>query len=171
LLIIEIDSRATRRRDGTQYDREITIELNPSEQRFYERVRGYVTTPHPGAASSLLDVLLLLPDLGVLLFRLARDARVPFSSKVIAALAVGYVLSPFELMPEIILGPIGLIDDLIVVGTALSRMLNYVHPDVVRSHWAGQGDALAAIQRVTDWTEQNVTSRLRGVVRRVMGTA
>ncbi len=86
-------------------------------------------------------------------------------------LAVGYVLSPFELLPELVLGPIGLIDDLIVVGIALSRMLNHVHPDVVRSHWAGQGDALAAIQRVTDWTEQNVTARLRGAVRRVLGPA
>ncbi len=150
-------------------DRGVMIELNPSEQRFYEQVRGYLTTPVPGAAPGLIDLLLLLPDLAVLLFRLARDARVAFSSKWIAVLAVGYVLSPFELLPEIVLGPIGLIDDLIVVGIALSRMLNHVHPDVVRSHWAGQGDALAAIQRVTDWTEMQVMGRLRGAVRWALG--
>lgn len=150
-------------------EREVMIELNPSELRFYEQVRRYVTTAERGEPSGWLDLVLLLPDLAVLLFRLARDARVPAGSKLIAALAIGYVLSPFELLPEIILGPIGLIDDVIVVGTALSRMLNHVHPDVVRSHWAGQGDALAAIQRVTDWTEQNVMSRLRVVARRVFG--
>lgn len=145
--------------------------MNPSELRFYDQVRALIRTSEPGAASGFFDLLLLLPDLAVLLFRLGRDARVPFSSKLIGMLAVGYVLSPFELLPELVLGPIGLIDDLIVVGIALSRMLNHVHPDVVRSHWAGQGDALAAIQRVTDWTEQNVTARLRGAVRRVLGPA
>jgi len=152
-------------------ERQVTIELNPSQQRFYDRVRAYVATPEPGAASGLIDLLLLLPDLAVLLFRLVRDERVPLASKVIATLAIGYVLSPFELMPEMLLGPIGLIDDVIVVGTALSRMLNHVHPDVVRSHWAGQGDALAAIHRVTDWTEANITARLRGAARRVLGTS
>ena len=80
-------------------------------------------------------------------------------------------LSPIELLPELLLGPIGLIDDLIVVGAALSRLLNHVHPDVVRMHWAGQGDALVAIQRTTDWIEQTVTARVRGVVQRFFGPA
>ena len=147
----------------------VTIELNPRERRFYERVRKAVKSSLPEAASGLLELLLLLPDLATLLFRLARDPRVPLASKAIAALAVGYVLSPFELMPELLLGPIGLIDDLVVVGTALSRLLNHVHPDIVRLHWAGQGDALVAIQRTTDWIEQAVTTRLRGAVQRVLG--
>jgi len=149
------------------HERAVTIELNPIEQRFYEQVRGYLTAAAPGP----VELLLLLPDLAVLLFRLARDARVARSSKWIAILAVGYVLSPFELLPEIVLGPIGLIDDLIVVGVALSRMLNHVHPDIVRSHWAGQGDALAAIQRVADWTEKQVMARVRGAVRWALGPA
>jgi len=150
-------------------EKRITIDLNPREQRFYERVRNSVKGALPVAASEFVDLLLLLPDLAMLLFRLARDPRVPASSKAIALLAVGYVLSPLELMPELLLGPIGLIDDLIVVGTALSRLLNHVHPDVVRLHWAGKGDALAAIQRTTDWMEQAIASRVRGAVRRVFG--
>ena len=105
----------------------------------------------------------------------ARNApwrpRVPVASKAIAALGVAYVLSPIELLPELLLGPIGLIDDLVVVGAALSRLLNHVHPDVVRSHWAGEGDALAAIQRATDWIDQAVTARVRGVVQRFLGPA
>jgi len=147
----------------------IEIELNPRERRFYDRLRETVVAPGVAERSGLRDLLLLLPDLAVLLFRLSRDPRVPTSSKVLALLAVGYVLSPFGLMPELLLGPIGLIDDLVVVGAALSRMLNRVHPDVVRAHWAGQGDALDAIQRVSAWTEHQVTSRVRGALRRVTG--
>ena len=152
-------------------ERTVTIELNPREQRLYEQLRGSVTSTAPRALSGVIEVLLLLPDLAVLLFRLTRDPRVPVASKAIAALGVAYVLSPIELLPELLLGPIGLIDDLIVVAAALSRLLNHVHPDVVRMHWAGEGDALAAIQRTTDWVEQTVTARVRAVLQRFLGPA
>jgi uncharacterized membrane protein YkvA (DUF1232 family) len=84
---------------------------------------------------------------------LLRDERVPVGGKALAVLGVGYVLSPLDVLPTLFFGPIGLIDDLFIVAAALSRVLNYVHPDVVRSHWSGQGDALDAIQRVTEWSE------------------
>ena len=74
-----------------------------------------------------------------------------------------------ELLPEIILGPIGLIDDVLVLAAALSRILNYVHPDVVRSHWSGQGDALEAIQRVTEWSEELVTETVPRAIGRTLG--
>ena len=139
----------------------VVIELNPRERRLYDRLRAQVIEPKIGDGSGLRDMLLLLPDLAVLLFRLLRDDRVPVASKALAVAGAAYLLSPFDLMPVLLLGPIGLIDDLIVVGAVLSRMLNRVHPDVVRSHWSGQGDALEAIQRVSAWTERVFGDRVR----------
>ena len=142
-------------------DQPILIELNPKERGLYDRLRAAVVVSEPGAGSGLRDLLLLLPDLTVLLMRLVRDDRVPTRAKVIAALGVAYVLSPIDLMPTFIFGPLGLVDDLFFVGSALSGILNRVHPDVVRAHWPGQGDALEAIQRVSSWSESQITSRLR----------
>ena len=71
------------------------------------------------------------------------------------------MLSPIDLLPALLLGPLGLVDDLVVVGAALSRLLNHVHPDVVRFHWAGKGDALEVIQRVSLWSESLLRGRLR----------
>ena len=142
----------------------ITIELNPREQRIYDEVRARVVQREPGEASGLGDMLLLLPDFIVLLFRLMRDDRVPRLSKWIAALGVGYVLSPIDLLPSLLLGPIGLVDDLFVVTAALSRLVNHVHPDVVRAAWPGQGDALEAIQAATRWCAGVFRGRLRGVL-------
>ncbi|HTY16871.1 MAG TPA: DUF1232 domain-containing protein [Myxococcota bacterium] len=144
-------------------DGAITIDLNPREHRLYDRLRRSVILHAPADRSGLRDVLLLLPDLVVLLFRLFRDPRVPLGAKAIALFGIGYVLSPVDLLPEVVLGPIGLADDLFVVAATLSRLLNYVHPDVVRSHWSGQGDALDAIQRATGWAE----ARVRGALRRL----
>jgi uncharacterized membrane protein YkvA (DUF1232 family) len=89
----------------------------------------------------------------VLLVRLLRDERVAIGDKAIALAGVAYALSPIDLLPEFLFGPIGLLDDLLVVTAALSRIVNHVHPDVVRAHWPGKGDALDAIQRVASWSE------------------
>jgi uncharacterized membrane protein YkvA (DUF1232 family) len=116
------------------------------------------------------DMLLLLPDLTVLLSRLVRDSRVPLPSKLIALLGVGYALSPVDLIPVALFGPIGLVDDLLVVSAALSRLVNEVHPDVVRSHWPGHGDALHAIQRASEWSASflatQVGDRIKNLFRR-----
>ena len=127
----------------------ITIELNPRDRRLYDRLRSRIATTGPGVRSGMRDMLLLLPDLTVLLSRLIRDPRVPVSSKMIALLGVCYALSPVDLIPVFLFGPIGLVDDLLIVTAALSKLVNEVHPDVVRSHWAGRGDALHAIQQAS----------------------
>lgn len=143
----------------------LTIELNPRERRVYDALRDRVVRSSPGAPSGVGDLLLLLPDLVVLLVRLMRDSRVPRWPKWIAALGVGYAISPVDLLPSLLLGPIGLVDDLLVVSAALSRLVNHVHPDVVRGAWSGQGDALEVIQRVTRWSEDLLGGRLRGLLR------
>jgi uncharacterized membrane protein YkvA (DUF1232 family) len=146
-------------------DQRITIELNPRERRLYDRLRTRVVESQPGAPTGLRDALLLLPDLSVMLARLLRDERVPRGSKWVALLGLGYLLSPIDLLPSLLLGPIGLVDDLLVVCAALSRLVNHVHPDVVRAAWPGKGDALEAIQGVASWAERFFGDRLRAVLR------
>lgn len=145
----------------------IEIELNPREARLYDRLRANVALPKGHLAAGLADLILLLPDLVVLLLRLVRDPRVPIGSKIIAGAAAAYVLSPIDLMPELILGPFGLIDDLLVVGAALSKLMESVHPDLLRHHWPGDGDVLEAVRRVTMWGHDQFTTRIPAIVRRI----
>lgn len=147
----------------------ITIDLNPRKSRLWDRIRGHVASDRgPAAPSGAADLLLLLPDLTVLLARLLRDDRVPLARKAIAVAGVAYVLSPLDLLPSLLLGPVGMLDDLMIVAACLSGIVNRVHPDVVRSHWSGQGDALEAISRVMAWVEGNLV-RSVGSLRRGWG--
>jgi len=151
-------------------DQSVTIELNPDEERLYERLRSAVISARPkGDRSGLLDLLFLLPDFTVLLMRLLRDERVPLMAKAVALGGVAYVVSPIDVLPALLLGPVGLVDDLVVVAACLSGMLNRVHPDVVRSHWSGQGDVLDAVASVTDLIETQVVGSLRSMFDRVIG--
>lgn len=145
-------------------DAPIEIQLNAREQRYYDKIRSKVRTPTPGTRSDLRDLLLAFPDLVMLLFRLMRDDRVPIGHRAIALLGLGYVVSPIDILPTFLFGPLGVLDDLIVVAATLSRLVNYVHPDVVRSHWSGQGDVLDVIRRVAEWSERNVSGRIRAMI-------
>lgn len=146
----------------------IEIELNPAEGRLYERVRRRLVRSTRRRRSGLGDLLLLLPDFVVLLARLLRDERVAIGDKAVAVAGIAYVLSPIDFVPAFLFGPVGALDDLLVVTAAVSRVVNHVHPDVVRSHWAGKGDVLDAIQRVSEWSERQMGSRVRDLLRRVL---
>jgi uncharacterized membrane protein YkvA (DUF1232 family) len=150
-------------------DERVTIEVGERERRFYDRLRTRVVRREYGEGSGLADLLLLIPDVAVLLARLARDPRVPIGAKAIAACAALYVVSPIDLVPEIFLGPVGVVDDLVVMAAALSRLVNYVHPDVLRHHWSGQGDVLEVIQQVTRRAESLVKHRIPATLRRLLG--
>ena len=149
----------------------ITIELNPREQRLYDRLRERIvpSAAGPGAATGARDLLLFLPDLTVLLARLMRDRRVPIVEKALALAGIAYVFSPLDLLPALIVGPVGLLDDLFVVAACLSRLLNHVHPDVVRANWSGQGDALEVIQSTTGWFERKLRLRIGDLGRMLLG--
>ncbi len=146
----------------------LTLSLNERERRLYDRLRSRAVLREPGVGTGFRDVLLFLPDAAVLLFRLLRDDRVPLGAKAIALAGFGYVLSPIDVLPEVLLGPFGLVDDLLVVAACLSMLMNRVHPDLVRHHWPGPGDALDAIQRITGWAESQFTGRLWRVLRRLL---
>ena len=143
----------------------LELDLRAREKRLYDRLRARVASSAPGAKSGIRDLLLFLPDLVVLLYRLARDPRVPVGSKALALAGIGYVLSPIDLLPEILFGPIGFADDLLVAAAAASRIINNVHPDLVRAHWPGATDALEVVRRVTAWSE----SLVGGAMTRLLG--
>jgi uncharacterized membrane protein YkvA (DUF1232 family) len=149
----------------------VEIELNPAEARLYDRVRASFVEAHGAdgrAHSGLGDLALLIPDLSVLLFRLLRDERVAIGDKAVALAGLAYVLSPIDFMPAFLFGPLGAVDDLVVVTAAASRLVNHVHPDVVRMHWAGKGDVLDVIHRVSEWSERQLGQRVRRLLRRVL---
>jgi uncharacterized membrane protein YkvA (DUF1232 family) len=139
----------------------IEIDLRAKEKSVYDRLRARVVSQEPGGSAGVRDLLLFLPDMIVLLLRLARDPRVPVGVKAVAVLGIGYSLSPIDLLPEFLFGPIGFLDDLLIAAAAVSYIVNHVHPDLVRSHWPGPGDVLDVVKRVLAYSEGLVGKTLR----------
>ena len=87
----------------------------------------------PGLAR---DLARFLPDCVTAARRLRRDPRVPSRAKVAVAIAVVWVLSPIDLIPEF-LPVIGPLDDVVVVALVLRYAARSVPRDVLLEAWPG----------------------------------
>lgn len=77
-----------------------------------------------------------LPNLLRLVVRLLRDRRVPIADKVLFGLVVVYTITPLDLVPDL-LAPLGLVDDLYLLGLALAHLLARAGPEILLEHWDG----------------------------------
>src|SRR5262245_25242852 len=99
------------------------------------------------ARSFLRDALMLIPNFLVLLYRLFKDSRVPLAEKALVVGAIVYVVSPLDLIPDVI--PfIGEVDDLYLVALTILRLLSRTNDDVLREHWEGGGDLASAVNTI-----------------------
>ncbi|HLY38961.1 MAG TPA: DUF1232 domain-containing protein [Candidatus Binatia bacterium] len=81
----------------------------------------------------VLDIVFHLPNFIRLYWRLFRDRRVSIWPKAMLVAALAYVVFPFDLIPDMIVG-IGEIDDAVIFIAAARWFLAWCPPEVVREH-------------------------------------
>jgi len=141
------------------------------DRRYYARLRKGVegwAARHSGSAAS--QVLLAAPDMFVLLARLARDPRVRGADKAKLAATLAYFLSPMDIVPELLLGPFGYIDDVALTAWLLNHFLNHIEPSLVNEHWPGREQVKAVIQRILKHASTILGAGLWTRIRRTLGT-
>lgn len=88
-----------------------------------------------------------LPDLLLLVGRLARDPRVPRRWKAALALVAAYLAFPLDLVPDFI--PVaGQLDDVILVAVVLRGLLRASGAGLLREHWPGPAASLSVLERL-----------------------
>lgn len=130
---------------------------------FYESLRDKVTTwaEEKGGEKGrqIAEIVLLAPDLFMLLVRLLQDSRTPTSQKVLVGAGIAYFISPIDLMPEAILGPVGYLDDIILAVFIINRILN-TDRHLVLENWSGRGDVITIVQDISAQAEDLVGRRV-----------
>jgi uncharacterized membrane protein YkvA (DUF1232 family) len=118
---------------------------------FYHKLRRTVQVwagGEKGQANKYLDLILAGPDLYALLTRLAGDQRVSSADRRRLAAAAVYFVNPLDLVPEMVVGPAGLVDDVVLAALVLHDLLERLDPAIVREHWEGSVDVLDLVRRV-----------------------
>lgn len=95
-----------------------------------------------------------------LLCKLAFDPDVPVTEKAKLAAAIAYFVSPLDLIPEALVGPIGYIDDIAIAVLVLNSILNNTSKEVVMRNWVGDRDIVQLIQEIIKVADEMVGSGL-----------
>ena len=145
--------------------------MRDREADFYQKLRDKMQLwlqSDEGKSHTWAEYLLFAPDLFHLLCKLAVDKSVPASEKTKLAAAIAYFVSPIDLMPEAVLGPLGFADDIALAAYVLNSVLSKTDPAIVRRHWAGSEDVLVVLQRILSIAEKmlgrGLWKKLRGRV-------
>lgn len=107
-------------------------------------------------SNKLVEYALVGPDFTHLLSKLMLDPAVPFPEKAKLGAALAYVVSPVDILPAFLVGPVGVFEDVAIAAYVLNSLLNKTSPEVITRHWAGEGDVLALIKGILTFTDQRL---------------
>lgn len=116
----------------------------------------------------MTDAVFMMPNIVKLVGRLLKDPRVPRRAKITLGLAAAYVVSPVDLIPEIV-PVIGWADDIIILMFALDSLIERAGEEVVQEHWDGPGDLLSLVRDVVGLSRNLVPRRLSNLIDRMNG--
>ncbi len=115
------------------------------------------------AQGFLKSMIMLIPNFLKLLYRLFKDSRVPLVEKALIVGTIAYVVSPIDLLPDVI--PfIGQVDDLYLIGLVVLRLLARTDDDVLREHWDGRGDLVSLVDKVVRAAQYVLPKRVQRIL-------
>jgi uncharacterized membrane protein YkvA (DUF1232 family) len=97
------------------------------------------------------DALRLLPDVVRLVRRLAADRSLPRRLRVRLWLLLAYLLSPVDLVPDVV-PVLGYADDVVVVAWALRSVVRSAGDEALVRHWPGDPAGLTVVRRLAGLT-------------------
>jgi len=103
----------------------------------------------PAWTSLAREATAFLPDVAMLFKDVLRDPRVPRSAKIKVGAALAYLVSPLDLLADVIPG-VGMLDDVAIVAFAARELLDGAGAEIVREHWRGSDHGLDVVLRLVD---------------------
>lgn len=134
--------------------------MEKEHQDFYLKLRKRIDQYLQKNNSQYAEYLLLAPDLFHLMVKLSMDERIPTDKKIKFVAVIAYFISPLDLLPEFLLGPIGYLDDIALAAYVLNDYVNQNDAHVVRELWAGDQDILSAIKNILAVADKAIGSGL-----------
>ena len=116
----------------------------------------------------IADAASMVPNIIKLIGRLMLDPRVPRRAKLTLGMAAAYVLSPIDLIPEVI-PVIGWADDVLILMFAIDALIDRAGPEIVDQHWDGPGDLLSLVREVVGLSRSVFPKRLSSMMDRLSG--
>jgi uncharacterized membrane protein YkvA (DUF1232 family) len=143
--------------------------MDKKQQDFYKKLRNDVKTwinKNLDKKNEWSDHILIAPDIFHLMCKLSVDKDVPTGKKVKLVAGIAYFISPIDLLPEGLIGPIGYLDDIALAAYVLNDLINEIDPQIVRKNWAGEQDILDLIKTILANADKMIGGKLWQKIRK-----
>jgi uncharacterized membrane protein YkvA (DUF1232 family) len=91
-----------------------------------------------------------LPTLFLLLAEVSLDPAIEGRERTAIRSALKYIVAPYDLIPEGVVGTSGYRDDLVLAAYVVERLESTVGADALRGRWHGRGDPLDVARAILD---------------------
>ncbi len=140
---------------------------------FYDRLRGRILSTIERRGGKLgegaVKALLLVPDVFILLARLTLDKNVPGPTRALIGGALAYFVLPTDLLPEMIFGGAGYLEDLVLASAVLSQAFGGELEPYARRHWSGPEDLRVVLRDISHTAQSLLGTNLYDRLRRLLG--
>ncbi len=120
-------------------------------ERYYEKLREKIKTKLQKLEKKLgkkgIEIILLAPDLFVLLYRLTKDKRIDVRRKIILSMVLAYWILPSDILPEMLLGSLGYLDDILITLYTLDSLFADTDINILLENWPGDPEVIKNIHR------------------------
>lgn len=130
-----------------------TLPSSAEQEDFYRKLRNRIQgwlDDRPSSVGKLGQYVLLAPDLFHLLSKLMLDSRIDNTSKGKIGAGILYFFAPIDFLPELLIGPGGFLDDVVVAVFIVNTLLNKFPVEVIEEHWAGDQALLSVVRGVSN---------------------
>ncbi len=106
----------------------------------------------------------MLPNCFYFVSELAADNSLAIPDREKLAKAIAYVISPWDFLPEEVVGPAGFLDDITVCAVILNQVLPRIEKDIWNKYWKGDKDLNELIQNVLNDAEEMLGAELQNKI-------
>lgn len=172
-------SDGARRFESDRAEAQVGVELPERRSELlgvYDRIRArvlsYVERRGSRLGRRLAETLLVVPDVLLLLIRLVLDPSVPRETRAVVGGGLAYFLLPLDVVPELLVGPPGYLEDLLVASTVLAFAFGDDLERYAERYWSGSDHLRRVLGDIADSTSRllgtDIERRVEAVVSRLL---
>jgi len=136
--------------------------------RLRERVLQWVERKGGRIPEAAVEAVLLVPDVFMLLVRLALDKEVPKPTRALIAGALAYFVLPTDLFPEALFGAGGFLEDLVLASAVLAQAFGGELEPYAQKHWSGSHELKKVVNDLTQTAHVLLGENLYGRLKRLL---
>lgn len=116
----------------------------------------------------LIELLLLLPDLLVYLIKFVASEQVSIKTKTKLLAAIMYIVVPFDVLPEGLMGPLGYVDDVyLALHICISVLFDSeISKEMLRNHWPGDVQQITKLHGYYHDLSLILGKDIKGIIKR-----